>query len=137
MDNSTTLLLSEVKQFCSYAHIVMANLAKQLTEEEDASEVDQINSTLDSLQAFQQDLVVDPQMSLVPFLDILYHQVIDNQSAPSNLLRIAVKTLTKILTQCKLETHLVRPGDKLRYDPSKLLTSLMSCQIDDGLDFID
>ena len=41
-------------------------------------------------------MLLNQRQSIAAFLDIIVHEIVDNDTVPTNLLRVAVKTLLKI-----------------------------------------
>lgn len=50
---------------------------------------------------------------------------------------MAVQTLIKIFENVEISSHLAAEGPLGIYNPSKLLSSLVNCKIDDEADLID
>lgn len=75
----------------------------------------------------------------MPFLDILLVEVIDNDTAPTSILRLAIKTLIKVFDLIEPSVNLVKHADdpKSIYNCQNILQSLMNCQIDDHSNNID
>lgn len=102
-------------------------------------EIRQIDTTKSYLNNVYSKLVLNPDQSITPFLDTLLVEVIDNDTVPTNLLRVAIKTLIKLFTQVDKATHLTKLGEGQQelWNPSSLLSSLINCQFDDHSTHID
>jgi len=73
----------------------------------------------------------------VPFVDLLQEQVIENETCPTNLLRVAIKTLTNVFDQVDPEMHLKETDEFYKFDPKSILGALMCCEFDDHSNQID
>lgn len=72
----------------------------------------------------------------MPFVDLIQAEVIENDTCPTNLLRVAIKSLIKIFDQVDNDS-LNENDEYYKFDPSSLLQSLMVCQFDDHSNHID
>ena len=79
----------------------------------------------------QQDL------SIVPFINLCVKSIIQNDTVPTNLLRVTIKTLIMIFELLCEKKHLLNEKTNLMFDPKELLSSLMNCQFDDHSNKID
>ena len=139
--------LQEIKYFCTIYAIIMGQLTNsqslaQMAESDEQiskDEIAQIGKTKHQLSKVYHSLLIDPDQSIVPFLDILLVEIIDNDTAPTSILRLAIKTLIKVFDLIEPSVNLVKHKDdpKSIYDPSNMLQSLMNCQIDDHSNNID
>lgn len=91
-------------------------------------------------------MIDDHRQSIVPFVDLVLVEVIDNDTVPTNLLMVAIKILTKVFALVDPQVNLVKrrlPGKANEqevvemYEPSYLLESLMNCSLDDHSNDID
>lgn len=107
-------------------------------------ELAQIEVNKKQLNKAYTSLLLNPKQSIVPFLDIVVHEIIDNDTTPTNLLKIAIKTLLKVFEHVDPQVHLLKHSDlrnpdsnfksndsSMYYNPQNLLVSLMGCQLDD------
>jgi hypothetical protein len=147
------LFLVEIKQFCSY-YMVIADKLKmsyelsssgEFDEQISKEELDQIDKTKDLFNRFYHNMLVDHRQPILPFLDLVLVEVIDNDTVPTNLLMKTISILTNIFELVDPNTNLAKstlrtPDGRLHielYDPSYLLQSLMNCSIDDHANDID
>lgn len=143
----------EIKQFCSY-YMVIADKLKMSYEMSNAGEfdeliskeeLDQIGKTKDLFNRFYQKMLVDHRRPIIPFLDLVLVEVIDNDTVPTNLLLVTIKILTKVFELVEPTTNLAKSSLRTAdgqvkvelYDASYLLQSLMNCSIDDHSNEID
>ena len=67
---------------------------------------------------------------------MVYQIVIVNDTIPTSLLRVTIKTLTKIFDFVDPDIHL-KNGNGEAYNPEELIDSLVNLQIDDHSNTID
>jgi len=99
-----------------------------------------IDATQSEFNDIYQSLVLNPNQSLTKLLDLILVEIIDNDTVPTNLLRVSIKSLIKLFELVDPEVHLVRLTDdglKVPFNPSSLIQSLINCQIDDHSNKID
>lgn len=98
------MYLAEIKQFCNY-YMVIADKLKMSYEMSSAGEfdeliskeeLDQIDKTKDLFNRQYQSMLMDHKQSILPFLDLVLVEVIDNDTVPTNLLKVTIKILTRI-----------------------------------------
>ena len=92
--------ISEIKQFNVYYTLIMDQIKKSelgnKPEEIMKEDLRIIDKTKKELNEIYLSLLQDSEQSIVAFLDIVCKQVIENDTIPTSLLRIAIKTLTNI-----------------------------------------
>ena len=93
-------------------------------------EVSQIVQTKLQLSHIYESLIFEPDQSLEPFLEILHQDIIRNDTAPTSVLRLAIRTLIKIFEKASTKNI-------AEFNPHNLVVSLMNCQIDDHSNKID
>ena len=108
--------LSEVKQFQTLYTIIMDSAMKGEIEPE---ELQQILRTKHELANIYEGLILDSSGSIIPFLSILHKDVISNDTVPTSILRLAIKTLIKIF-DC------VQPQNLDGFNPQSLITALIN-----------
>lgn len=85
--------LAEIKQFATLYAIIMDSAMKgEITQEE----LNQILWTKNELAKLYEALILEPKGSVEPFLDILLTEVIANDTVPTSILRLAIKSLIKV-----------------------------------------
>jgi uncharacterized protein (UPF0147 family) len=75
-------------------------------------------------------LLLDPESSVTQFLEILRTDIIANDTVPTGILRLAIKTMTKVFDG-------VQPCNLEGYNPQSLIKALIGLQIDDHSNTID
>jgi hypothetical protein len=75
-------------------------------------------STKSELAKIYETLILEPTGSIVPFLEILHKEVIANDTVPTSILRLAIKTLIKLF-DC------VQPQNLEGFNPKMLIKALM------------
>lgn len=70
-------------------------------------------------------LMGNPQQSITNFIDIILTEIIDNDTAPTSLLRVAIKTLIKVFENIDPNIHLLKKSEN--YDPQFLINALINC----------
>ena len=85
-------------------------MASQSSPEEQQliKELAQIEVNKKQLNKIYNSLLLNPKQSIVPFLDIIVHEIIDNDTTPTNLLKIAIKTLLKVFEHVDPQIHLLK-----------------------------
>ena len=110
------LYLAEIKQFCNY-YMVIADKLKMSYEMSNAGEfdeliskeeLDQIDKTKDLFNRQYQSMLLDHRQSVLPFLDLVLVEVIDNDTVPTNLLKVTIKILTRVFKLVEPTTNLVK-----------------------------
>jgi len=108
--------LAEIKQFCNY-YMVIADKLKMSYEMSNAGEfdeliskeeLDQIDKTKDLFNRQYQSMLLDHRQSVLPFLDLVLVEVIDNDTVPTNLLKVTIKILTRVFKLVEPTTNLVK-----------------------------
>ena len=124
------LYLAEIKQFCNY-YMVIADKLKMSYEMSNAGEfdeliskeeLDQIDKTKDLFNRQYQSMLLDPRQSILPFLDLVLVEVIDNDTVPTNLLKVTIKILTRVFKLVEPTTNLVK--SQLRTADGKVKSEL-------------
>ena len=92
--------ISEIKQFNVYYTLIMDQIKKtdlsgeiEETVKEDLRTVEKTKKQFNELYL---SLLQNPDQSIVPFINIVFKQVIANDTIPTSLLRIAIKTLVNL-----------------------------------------
>lgn len=109
--------------------------SQQTAEPISEHEIEMIDKTKAKLNDFHQGMLLNSQQSLVPFFKICLKSIIQNETYPTNLLRVTIKTLIKIFELADKEVHLKESGKE--YNPLELVDSLMVCRFDDHSNQID
>ena len=65
-----------------------------------------IDQTKRELNAMYQRQVMQQDVSIVPFINLCIKSIIDNDTVPTNLLRVTIKTLIKIFELASETKHL-------------------------------
>ena len=104
--------------------IKKSELAKQ-PEALYKDELQKVDKTKNQLNEIYLSLLQNPNQSIVAFLDILFHEIIANDTIPTSLLRVAIKTLTNVFQLIDCDVHL-KNGNEL-YSPQALIKSLINC----------
>lgn len=71
-------------------------------------ELDQIDKTKDLFNRQYQSMLLDHKQSILPFLDLVLVEVIDNDTVPTNLLKVTIKILTRVFELVDPQTNLVK-----------------------------
>lgn len=53
-------------------------------------------------------MLVDHRQSILPFLDLVLVEVIDNDTVPTNLLKVTIKILTRVFELVDPKTNLIK-----------------------------
>ena len=75
-------------------------------------------------------MLLSSEKSILPFLDTLEKEIIQNDYAPTSVLRLAIKTLIRTF-------EYVDSVSLSGYNPESLINSLLMCQVDDHANKID
>jgi hypothetical protein len=68
---------------------------------------------------------------------LIQKEIFENQTVPMNLLKITVKSLSKIIEISNPKVNLVYDNESKYFEPSILIKTLIGCQIDDHSNQID
>ena len=65
--------------------------------------------------------------SILPFIELIQKEIFENQTVPMNLLKITVKSLSKIIEISNPQVNLVYDNENKYFDPSILIKTLIGC----------
>ena len=123
------LFISEIKQFNVYFTLIMAQIKKnEIEDDPDAEfgeEYKKADETINQFNDIYLSILQDSNQSIVPFLDMVFQIVIVNDTIPTSLLRVTIKTLTRIFDLVDPNVHLKDDGGD-NYCPSQLINSLVN-----------
>ena len=68
---------------------------------------------------------------------MIQKEIFENQTVPMNLLKITVKSLSKIIEISNPKVNLAYDNESKYFEPSILIKTLIGCQIDDHSNQID
>lgn len=109
----------------------------QANAEMSKDELKTIDNLKYQINDFYNHFQMNQNRSVVPLIRLCTKSIIQNDTYPTNLLRLTIKLISKIFEHSNVQTHFFDQKSGQAFSPDELLSSVMKLQFDDHANTID